>query len=219
MRKIGLLIIIVLGLAGCASTVPYTTPIVPAFTNMPGIYHHVEAGQTLWKISRIYAIDLEEILRVNRNLESSRLEPGQVIFIPNRHNKVELPVNYTNDDFIWPLKGRVIAPFGTNYHNLMNKGLNIQPYSNTGIIASRSGKVVFYSSDFGNFGKVLIIDHGDGLRSVYARNLEVYVRIGEIVKQGALIARAGSVGRDKGTYLHFEIRKGANPQNPTFYLP
>ena len=211
--------IIVLGLAGCVSTPTYTRPAAPVLANMPGIYHRVEAGQTLWRISRLYGIDLDEIVRVNRNLESSRIEIGQMIFVPNRQNKVRQTVNYVNDDFIWPLKGKVIASFGTNYRNFMNKGLNIQPYSNNNIVASRSGKVVFCASNFGNFGKVLIIDHGDGMRSVYARNSEVYVRIGEAVKQGSLIARVGCAGRDKGNYLHFEIRKGANPQNPSFYLP
>ena len=219
MKRKFILILLIFGLAGCVSAPQYNRPIAPALTNMPGIYHRVAAGQTLWKISKLYDIDLDEILRVNRNLESSKIEIGQTIFIPNRRNQVRPSVNYVSDDFIWPLKGRVVGSFGVNYRNFMNKGLNIQPYSNTDIVASRSGKVVFYANNFANFGKTLIIDHGDGLRSVYARNAEVYVRIGESVKQGSLIARTGSAGRDKGTYLHFEIRKGANPQNPLFYLP
>ncbi|MFA5004701.1 MAG: LysM peptidoglycan-binding domain-containing M23 family metallopeptidase [Candidatus Omnitrophota bacterium] len=219
MKRKFILILLIFGLAGCVSAPQYNRPIAPALTNMPGIYHRVEAGQTLWRISKLYDINLDEILRVNRNLESSRIEIGQMIFIPNRRSKARLSVNYASDDFIWPLKGKVIGSFGANYRNFMNKGLNIQPYSNADIVAARSGKVVFYAKNFGNYGKTLIIDHGDGLRSVYARNSEVYVRIGETVKKGALIARAGSCGRDKGVYLHFEIRKGANPQNPLFFLP
>jgi len=218
-RKKIILVIFILGLSGCVSAPEYKRPAAPVLANMPGIYHRVEAGQTLWRIARIYNIDLDEILRVNPNLESSKIEIGQSIFIPNRRSKVGFSASYANDDFIWPLKGRVIANFGNNYRNFMNKGLNIQPYSKTDVVASRSGKVVFYASNFGNYGKILIIDHGDGLRTIYARNAEVYVGIGETVKQGALIARAGCAGRDKAAYLHFEIRKGTTPQNPLFYLP
>jgi len=54
---------------------------------------------------------------------------------------------------------------------------------------------------------------------VYARNSAVFVRAGDRVEKGSCIARAGNSGRDRKTYLHFEIRKGYAPQNPTFYLP
>ncbi|MCX5709267.1 MAG: M23 family metallopeptidase, partial [Candidatus Omnitrophica bacterium] len=52
-----------------------------------------------------------------------------------------------------------------------------------------------------------------------ARNSELFVKAGDNVLKGTLIAKAGSAGRDKNTYLHFEIRKGHVSQNPYFYLP
>jgi murein DD-endopeptidase MepM/ murein hydrolase activator NlpD len=64
----------------------------------------------------------------------------------------------------------------------------------------------------------LIIDHGDGFSSVYARNSEVFIKVGENIKKGTVIAKVGSAGRDKNEYLHFQIRKGHIPQNPNFYL-
>jgi murein DD-endopeptidase MepM/ murein hydrolase activator NlpD len=197
------------------------------------VHHRVEAGQTLWRISKIYDVDIDDILRVNHISGDAAIEIGQMLLIPSRLRQQNIPVKSSMDDFIWPLKGRVIAGFGVCYRNIMNKGINLQGITGTDVLASRSGRVVFYAGDFGNFGKTVIIDHGDGLRSIYSRVSEVFVRPGEDVQRGAVIARIGSatgqqavvclpIGkakRDKGVYLHFEIRKGALAQNPLFYLP
>ena len=208
--------IFLLNFVGCAPT-PYIKPTAPS--GLPGVYHRVERGETLWRISKAYDVDLEELARINRILDSSSIEVGQLIFIPNRQTARNVQLTYASDDFIWPIKGRVIATFGQTYNNITNKGINIQPRSTADVMAARSGKIVFYSDNFGGYGKTIIIDHGDGLSTVYARNSDILVRIGETVQKGAVIARAGFAGRDKNTYLHFEIRKGHIAQNPYYYLP
>ncbi|MDD5692769.1 MAG: M23 family metallopeptidase, partial [Candidatus Omnitrophica bacterium] len=164
-------------------------------------------------------VDINDILRANNISEEATIEIGQMILIPNRLKQQNVPVRLSGDDFIWPLKGRVIAGFGASYRNIINKGLNIQGSPSADILAARSGKVVFYAADLGNFGRTVIIDHGDGLRSVYARASDVFVRPGDNVQRGIVVGRVGSGGRDKNNYLHFEIRKGALPENPLFYLP
>ncbi|MFA6357241.1 MAG: LysM peptidoglycan-binding domain-containing M23 family metallopeptidase [Candidatus Omnitrophota bacterium] len=216
-----ILIFIILFCAGCQTIPPYSGPVLPATAQkVPGIQHKVESGETLWKISQIYNVDIDEILRLNRLSEAATIEVGQILIIPRQPAVYkEQPVKISTDDFIWPLKGKIISAFGSNYRNLINKGINIQASSGVDILAARSGRVVFYAANFGNFGKTVIIDHGDGLRSVYSRASEIFVRSGDNVQRGALIGRVGSASRDKGSYLHFEIRKGALPQNPSFYLP
>jgi len=87
------------------------------------------------------------------------------------------------------------------------------------VVAARGGRVVFYAENLGNFGKMVIIDHGDGLRSVYSRISKINVRLGDFVQGGSALGSVGSSTRDKNSYLHFEIRKAALPQNPLFYLP
>ncbi len=209
-----------LGVTGCAGAPTYTRPMAPAGAlAIPGVYHRVEAGQTLWRISKIYGVDIDDILRSNNISEGAAIEIGRLLLIPNRLIQQNVPVNLSGDDFIWPLKGRVISGFGASYRNIMNKGLNIQGQPGADILAVRSGKVVFYAEDFGNFGKTIIIDHGDGLRSVYTRASDIFVRPGDNVQRGSVVGRVGSGGRDKNSYLHFEIRKGALPENPLFYLP
>ncbi|MDP3042204.1 MAG: peptidoglycan DD-metalloendopeptidase family protein [Candidatus Omnitrophota bacterium] len=214
-----ILILIVMSIAGCATAPPYTGPSlsVPA-GGVGGVHHRVEAGQTLWKISKLYDVDIDDIIRLNHISESSVVEAGQVLLIPNRLRPQNISIKSGGDDFIWPLRGRVIAGFGSTYHNLINKGINIQAPAGTDILATRSGRIVFSSSSFGNYGKTIIIDHGDGLCSVYSRASEILVQPGENVQRGGLVGRVGSSTRDKNSYLHFEIRRGAMPQNPLFYL-
>jgi len=211
------LFLICLSIVGCA-TAPYTVAPKPQFA-MPGIYHRVEKGQTLWRISKTYNIDLDEIARVNRMPDAASIEPGQLIFIPSVQKKQYLPNQSYGEDFSWPLKGKVIAGFGQIFNDMINKGINIQIVRSQDVIASRSGKVIFYDNNFDNFGRTIIIDHGDGFSTVYARNSEVLVKTGDYVQRGTVIAKVGSYDRDKNTYLHFEIRKGYIPQNPYFYLP
>jgi murein DD-endopeptidase MepM/ murein hydrolase activator NlpD len=218
MKKL-IFILMIIGLAGCTSVPSYTGPSLSVLPQgFGGLHHRVEAGQTLWRISRLYAVDIDDIIRLNHISESSTIEIGQVLLIPNRLRPQNIPVQSSGDDFIWPLRGRVIAGFGSTYHNLINRGINIQAPAGSDILATRSGRVVFYASSFGNYGLTIIIDHGDGLRSVYSRISKIFVQPGENVQRGALIGQVGTSVRDKNNYLHFEIRKGSLPQNPLFYL-
>lgn len=169
----------------------------------------------------MYAIDLDELIKINKIPDVSNIEVGQLIFVPKAPVNIKpapMPQSYKNEDFMLPLKGKIITTFGQTQNNMINKGLNIQPYKNTDVYASRSGRVSFYNSNFLSFGKTIIIDHQDGFSSVYARNKEVWVKPGEFVSKGTRISSAGSTEKDSNIYLHFEIRKGHLPQNPFFYL-
>ncbi|MFA4993341.1 MAG: LysM peptidoglycan-binding domain-containing M23 family metallopeptidase [Candidatus Omnitrophota bacterium] len=221
MMKRIILILVVLVVSGCASSPVYTVTRPPVSHQIvPGLAHRVEPKQTLWRISRMYNVDIDDILRANNISEDSTIEIGQVLVIPGRLKpQSDEPGLSSGDDFIWPLKGKIIAGFGVSYRNLINKGINIQVSMDADILASRSGKIVFYAADFGNFGRTLIIDHGNGLRSIYSGASDFFVQPGENVQRGALIGRIGSTFKGKNNYLHFEIRKGAMPQNPLFYLP
>ena len=199
---------------GCATSGPQPAPKPPV--SVPGIYHRVQRGETLWRISKMYDIDLEELARINRIPDSSQIEVNQTIFIPQRKKQVQV---YTApEDFIWPVKGKVISSFGETRANMINRGLNIRAPYNEEVTASRSGKVIFYSEDFSGYGKTLILEHPGGFLTVYARNSQVLVKPGQSVRKGETIAKVGRAGRDKEAYLHFEIRKGNLPQNPYFYM-
>jgi murein DD-endopeptidase MepM/ murein hydrolase activator NlpD len=211
---------LMLFLSGCASSTPYIAPTAPAVAvGIPGVYHRVERGQSLWRISKLYDIDLDDLARANDIADATKIEIGQSIFIPNRKKAIPRAKKGSYDEFIWPLKGRVISAFGSITGTMINKGVNIEPASGNEVVAARSGKVIFCSDDFADYGKTMIVDHEDGFFTVYARNEKILTRLGEKVQKGEVVAKAGSAGRQKNVYLHFEIRKGHLPQNPYFYLP
>ena len=220
MKKILVVILLGLGIAGCATTPYLKSPITKHPLGMVGTYHRVEKGQTLWRVSKIYGVDLEELARVNRITDTAVIEAGQQIFIPNRSKAQLQAIKYNaSDDFIWPLRGKIIGTFGITINNMLNKGINIKPSGSLDVLAARSGKVVFTDENFAGYGKTIIIEHSDGLFTVYCRNAEIFVKAADIVQKGMSIARAGVSGRDRNVYLHFEVRRGQVAQNPLFYLP
>jgi len=166
----------------------------------------------------MYSIDLEELVRINNIFNAASIEIGQQIFIPEAYKSPTGDTKASFEDFIWPLKGKVISKFQDVHSNMVNKGINIRPNLDRDVVASRSGRVVFYHNDFKGFGKTIILEHPDDFLTVYSGLQEGFVKVGERVGRGSVIARVGSAGGEKNIYLHFEIRKGHLPQNPIFYL-
>jgi murein DD-endopeptidase MepM/ murein hydrolase activator NlpD len=120
--------------------------------------------------------------------------------------------------FIWPVSGKLTKAF-TDKKTAPHKGIDISAKKGTTVLASNSGKVIYSDDEIPGYGKLIIIDHGDEITSVYAHNSELLVKAGKYVNQGAPIARVGDTGRASGPHLHFEIRRNAIPVNPTGYLP
>ncbi|MCX5707395.1 MAG: peptidoglycan DD-metalloendopeptidase family protein [Candidatus Omnitrophica bacterium] len=207
-----------LAFIGCATAPKVSVPAV-SLKAVPGLsYHKVTKGQTLWRIARLYGMDVEELVSMNNIQDSSKLEVGRQLIIPTeRKTRTALP-NNVEEDFIWPVKGKVVSAF-SQADNALNKGINIEPSRSADVLASRGGKVAFFNDDFLDLGKTIILEHPGGFWTVYGRNLEVYVKPGDEVVKGMVIAKAGIAGRGRKTYLHFEIRKGSKAQNPLFYLP
>lgn len=211
--------------SGCASA-PYQ-PVAVKTMPVPyqqGIYHTVTEGETLWRISKAYNTDIKAVIEANRMPEPSNIDIGQKIFIPGAKNSVSVG-RYTpapkksKKGYIWPLSGRIVSYYGSRVDGVKNKGIDIEVRKNQPIVASRSGKVVFCDDKVKGMGKVIILEHDNGYSTVYANNAENLVKCGDFVKQNQVIARAGDTGRAKNPALHFEIRRGHEPQNPYYYLP
>lgn len=215
----------ILILAGCARTPMVSPPkeIAPPFKEKPGIYHKVVKGETLWRISKTYGVELEKIVAANRISDVERIAAGQMLFIPSATKPIETKLttqeSNVKEDFIWPVKGKIILYFGAQKGTSPNKGIDIQAREGATVVASRSGKVIFFDDKVKGYGKTLILDHGDELQTLYAHNSESLVKIGDEVKQFTPIAKVGTTGRARTPYLHFEIRKRHQPQNPFYYLP
>jgi len=121
--------------------------------------------------------------------------------------------------FTWPVRGSILSPFGSKIDNVINKGIDIKVPEGSNVLAAGSGRVVYCDSHLKGFGKTIIIDHGEGLQTVYSYNSDILVNVGASVAKHETIAKAGKTGRAKEPSLHFEVRKDGEPRNPIYYLP
>ncbi len=223
--KFLLSVVLVGSLAGCATEEykPMPTPIVsptPAPAAKKGVYHKVLVGQTLWQIAEAYGVSITDIINSNNIPNGSSLEVGQLLFIPGVQalkDTSEHPVDNNKDQFVWPLKGKVVVyfddPIGVN---TVSHGIDIQVQAGDTVQAAREGDVVL-ADYLSGYGQTVMIDHKDGLISVYARNARLMVKLGQHVYKGDAIAEVGQI--DNRTVEHFEIRRGSQATNPLYYLP
>ncbi|REK69630.1 M23 family peptidase [Paenibacillus paeoniae] len=119
---------------------------------------------------------------------------------------------------------RVTSNFGTRNHPITGKshthtGIDFGAPQGTDIFAAEGG-VVIVSQLWSGYGNCIIIDHGNGLWTLYGhiRNGGLLVSVGDQVKRGQKIAEVGSTGNSTGPHLHFEVRKNEVPVNPSGYL-
>lgn len=98
-----------------------------------------------------------------------------------------------------------------------HEGLDFPAASGTPIVAAASGKVV-YAGWHPQYGKILEIDHGNGLVSRYAHASQLAASEGDLVVRGQRVASVGSTGRSTGPHLHFEVRLNGVPQNPARFI-
>jgi murein DD-endopeptidase MepM/ murein hydrolase activator NlpD len=220
MKRLILAILLVACLAGCA-TVDYI-PGDAGRLATPGVYHEVRRGETLWDISKIYGVSLREIINFNRLPNASKIEIGQLIFVPGIHDAAagkRYAGGKKTESFIWPVRGVVVSYFGSMKNMIKNKGIDIEAPEGINVLASRGGRVTFTSNHLKGYGKTIIIDHLDGFQTVYAHSSDNFVEVDQRVEQNAVIARVGKTGRVNKPTLHFEIRKKHKPQNPFYYLP
>jgi len=120
--------------------------------------------------------------------------------------------------FRWPVRGRIIAGFGPRSNGAQNDGINLAVPEGTPIKAAEDGVVAYAGNELKGYGNLVLIRHADGYVSAYANASELLVKRGDTVKRGQVIARAGQTGNVTSPQLHFEIRKGSTPVDPSKYL-
>lgn len=118
--------------------------------------------------------------------------------------------------FIWPLHGPIASPFGYR-HGSLHTGMDIDAPTGTPYVAALGGTVIAAQWD-GGYGKMILVDHGNGVVTRYAHSSAFLVSVGQHVSQGQPIGRVGSTGNTTGPHLHFEIILNGTPVNPMNYL-
>jgi murein DD-endopeptidase MepM/ murein hydrolase activator NlpD len=117
-------------------------------------------------------------------------------------------------EFRWPARGRIIEAFKAGG----NDGINIAVPEGTSVRAAESGVVAYAGDELKGYGNLVLIRHPNGFVTAYANNGELDVKRGDTVKRGQIIAKSGQTGNVNSPQLHFELRKGSTPVDPTNYL-
>lgn len=123
---------------------------------------------------------------------------------------------------MYPTIGEVTSNFGWRVHPILgterfHAGIDFGADYGSLIYASARGRVI-YADWYGGYGNSVIIDHGNGMTTLYAHCSELYVKDGDVVERGQPIAAVGSTGFSTGPHLHFELRANGEPVDPAAYL-
>ncbi len=123
---------------------------------------------------------------------------------------------------IWPLGGPITSEYGWRTHPIYgnaryHSGIDIGGDYGMNIYAADSGTVT-YSGWISGYGNTVIIDHGNGVSTLYGHNQSLTVSVGQNISQGDVIAHCGSTGNSTGPHCHFEVRVNGEPTNPYDYL-
>jgi murein DD-endopeptidase MepM/ murein hydrolase activator NlpD len=124
----------------------------------------------------------------------------------------------TDSPFIWPVNGRVVSTFGKTTEGGRNDGINIAVPQGTPVRAAADGVVSYVGNELKGYGNLLLIRHDNGFVTAYAHADRIAVERGERVRRGDTVAYTGATGDVTQPQLHFEIRQGVKPVNPTAYL-
>jgi murein DD-endopeptidase MepM/ murein hydrolase activator NlpD len=120
--------------------------------------------------------------------------------------------------FRWPVRGRIITGFGPKTNGQQNDGINLAVPEGTSVKAADDGIVAYAGNELKGYGNLLLVRHRNGFVTAYAHASELLVKRGDQIKRGQIIARSGQTGNVSSPQLHFEIRKGSSPVDPTQYL-
>lgn len=201
-----------------------------------GVIHKVKKGDTILKIAKYYNSTADKIIKQNKLKEDgSDLVIGEDLVVPDGVMPAPVYVapvrRYTQlsniaapppsiaapagSGYLWPTSVRHI----TQYFGWRHTGLDIGGPVGTGLYATKAGTVIRSQCGWnGGYGCYIIIDHGNGITTLYGHASKLYVSVGEYVSQGQTIALMGSTGRSTGSHLHFEIRVNGVRQNPLRYI-
>lgn len=201
-----------------------------------GVSHIVKSGDTVESIAKKYQSEAQAIVDFPYNgvPDDFKLKAGQLLIVPDGvPEKAKTPAKPKRQpqylaqgpssplfsapggaSFIWPTGGSV-----TQYFAWYHAGVDIANRARPGVSAADGGTVVVagWPDNYG-YGNRVVIDHGNGYRSLYAHLSNIYVSVGQTVSRGQVLGQMGSTGRSTGIHLHLEIHFKGVPVNPLAIL-
>jgi len=204
----------------------------------PGVFQKLQSGLTVSDVAQAYQIDRDLLMKANGIENPRRIRAGMELFIPDSdpltsaraarldRRSVKRAARVPRGAFGKPVgtAGRLVVSdhYGWRRHPItgergVHTGMDIVAPWGTPILAARDG-VVEFSGIKGDYGKLVILRHAKDYETYYGHCTELFVREGDEVVEGQVIARVGASGGATAPHLHFEIREGGSPRNPDPYL-
>lgn len=200
-----------------------------------GVRYKVSRGETIYSIAKKYQVDAQNIIDYPFNSfandETFALTAGQELFIPDGIKPKEIVVDTKRyltrtvapipgvvgeGNFMWPTSGHISQRYAW-YHQAVDIASG---GGNPAIVASQGGSVTTVGWDGRGYGNYVVIDHGNGNKTLYGHMVtgSIVVSAGTKVSQGQKIGLMGSTGRSTGTHLHFEIITSKGKADPLSVL-
>lgn len=158
-----------------------------------------------------------------KEAEEAQKEAGAMIArLQRQRERAYIPATGKGSKFDWPVRGPMASPFGNRIHPILKRkilhaGIDIAAANGTAVKTAAPGEII-YNGWLRGYGRVVVVDHGRGFSTLYAHLSASLVKEGQVVRDGATIARVGKTGNVTGYHLHFEVRHYGTPVNPIKYL-
>jgi murein DD-endopeptidase MepM/ murein hydrolase activator NlpD len=199
-----------------------------AILPLSGVYHKVEKGDTLEGLAKKFKVESSAIadyplnnLQAPYTLATAQMlviPGGEKPYVPRRVSRYVGPIpedaSRGSGAFVWPCSGRI-----TQIYWSLHRAIDIGAPIGSPVVASDSGYVMYAGWDTSGYGNLIIIDHRNGYRTLYAHLSAFSVKTGDSVGRGARVGSVGSTGNSTGAHLHFEIRRNEVQRNPIGFLP
>ncbi len=198
-----------------------------------GIQHKVAKNQTVANIAKLYGISTDAIIEFNKLASANDINVGEQLVIPGGKKIASAPVAakpantvprskatpvskvVAGSGMTWPTTCRRIS----QYFRYGHSAVDIACGFGQAIYATDDGKVIKAQGGYnGGYGLMIIIDHGNGIQTLYGHLSSIYVQVGEDVAKGQNIAAMGSTGHSTGPHVHFEVRINGVKSNPLRYV-
>jgi murein DD-endopeptidase MepM/ murein hydrolase activator NlpD len=194
-----------------------------------GVYHQVGGSDTISSIAASFKVEAEAIVNYSlNNLDPTNpvIYPGQWLIVPGGikpYVPKYVPASLINaptgaqqgtGSFSWPASGSITQDYWSGH-----RAIDISAWSGAPIYAADAGYVVGAGWDDSGYGRMVVIDHGNGIQTLYAHMNAYYVSVGDEVAQGQQIGEMGKTGHATGPHLHFEVIVSGTQRNPWGFLP
>ncbi|MCA9932524.1 MAG: LysM peptidoglycan-binding domain-containing protein [Anaerolineales bacterium] len=175
----------------------------------------VQSGDSLYFIASRFGISLSALISANNITNPSLVYPGLQLIIPNPATVPDDNIDPAAGLLIWPTERRALY----QYYRYGHEAIDVDVAAGSSIVASAAGTVEFSGWNNYGYGYLIVLDHGNGVRTLYAHNSELKVKTGDTVNQGDVISLSGSTGYSTVPHLHFEVFVNGRHVDPCKYLP